>query len=194
MEATSFLRTRVRIQRLADAKLFSGWISMIGPYESVIRINGQNNLKPEDSVFVQAIGDKKTAQFTGKVVSTRGQNATIAFTTAMCCVPANEELRLRTDYILGELDASGFKMEFQVVDVSPTGLGILTKLPLTKGATVKIRVDEGAARVDGTAEVRYCRQMEEGELPYRSGLKLTDLDRISQARWGQFIELMIEAA
>ncbi|MBX3120313.1 MAG: PilZ domain-containing protein [Fimbriimonadaceae bacterium] len=194
MEASSFLRTRARLQRLKDYKLLSGWVTMVSKYEVVIRLNGENILDAEDAVFVQAFGDKVTGQFTGKVLSSRGQSSTIAFTTEVKCVTAIEELRLKTDLVLGELDAGGFKMEFQVVDVSPSGVGILTKLPLTRGATIQMRMDEGAARVDCEAEVRYCRSLGEGDLPFRSGLKLGPLDRLNQARWNQFVESLMEAA
>ncbi len=189
-----FARTRARLQRLSDAKIFSGWVSTINDHEAVLRINGENNLRVEDQLFVQAFGDGVTAQFTGLVERAHCQTVTLSYASAIKAIPTKEEVRLKTSLILGEIDASGFKLEFQVVDVSRGGIGIVTKLPLVKGAVVSVAIHEHIAELQCTAEVRYCRPIEGDEGAFRAGLRLNELDRINQARWNRIVENAMNAA
>lgn len=193
-EIFSFIRTRTRMQRLSDAKLFSGWVVSMSPYEVVVRVNDQNFTKLDDRIFVQAFGDKVTGTFTGRVVSTRNQTVTLAFETSLKTIKANEELRLKTDLMLGEIDAAGFKLEFQLVDISSSGLGVITKLPLVKGGTVRFSVMVDGSELASEAEVRYCRPIESDQGQFRVGLKIKDPDRVCQARWHRFIDSLADAA
>lgn len=176
------------MQRLSDAKLLAGWVVSMSELEIVVRFIDTEGVRNDDSIFVQAYGNGVVGQFTGRVVSCRSQMVTMVLVTGIKALPTQEAYRLKTDLILGELNANGFRMDFQIVDVSEKSLGVVTKLPLVKGATVQVQIDDCGNKIESNAVVKYCRPLNDGSGQFRAGLAFKDIDKVQWARWSRLVE------
>ena len=180
----TFVNNRVRMQRLSDAKLFSGWVSSISKRHAIVQVSTILEVSAGDRFRFEVVGKGATALFEGRLEMASGTILVFGVTTSIRAFPSKEDARARTRCLSALVyrlagseskEISGDAIEAQVVDISANGVGLLSQIQFAKGDRLHLEIDQARARCEG--EVRYCRSEEVG---FRIGIRITQTDRLSQ--------------
>lgn len=187
-DANLFIQTRARLQRIGDMKFFAGWVEAIN--HAQVRIRLKNNSVPVvrgERFSVEVAGKEQTAAFIGEVTDVAGAVIEFTLPRGMALLPKKETARISMFGVQGRVMFEGSEYSVTLVDISENGLGILTSSALERGAVVDFEIFTPLGSVNGSGEVRYCRQDGDAVGKFRAGLLVTSLDRIERARWNQLL-------
>lgn len=193
MREGGYKDTRVRLQRVGDAKFFSGWIVDMSAKDATVSLNYEETMEPGDIVVGEVSGRENRALFDATVSKTVEDVVHLEFRRTPRYEPARESSRTLVRNVSGSLSFQGEVVDVSVLDVSAGGVGFCTYAPLPTGATVKLSLDTpyGPVRVSG--EVRYCRSDPQRMGLYRAGARVTEMGRLDRARWNK-MNFLAEAA
>lgn len=189
MSHATFIGTRARLQRISDARFFSGWVKDFGPTEVRVRAAADFDLQSGDQFMIQLAGKGATAIFRGQLGFTSGRMLNFRITTPVRVVASTEAMRIAVDGMRGTISDDEDTVEVTVVDVSDSGAGIVCKAQPERGSTVRFEFNAPAGEVSGEAEVRYCRPDPETEGQFRVGLMIKLASRLDQAKWSRMLEV-----
>lgn len=186
-----FRHCRARYQRLRDAKFGSGWVVKFTEGELVIRLNSSDPSPLGSRCFVEVFGTTRDALLFGTADSgTLGPfegpvarfvpDARIGFRASM------GEARYVVEGVLGAASVEDEKVQVTVLDVSGTGLAVLSPRQFERGQHLALHVLTPFGETWLDAEVRYSRKDRSQENVYRTGLKILKMDRLDAARWRYF--------
>lgn len=183
----SFGGTRIRLQRLRDSKLFSGWI--VGATSSRIeaRIDSRTAVDLGDEFFVQAFGDANSAMFHAKTVGTSSRSASLDVLGDPRIVASSEDMRVLIDGLKCGAKLGWFECVTDVLDVSPHGIGIRLNVAVEKGEPIELSIVSLSGEIVVRGEVRYCRKQDSPISEFRIGISLFDMDRITGAKWNRLL-------
>lgn len=175
--------TRVRFQRLSDAKLFAGWVSGISEHHISIRSSGPTPVSPGDRFMVEVFGHGRNLQFEATLASALEEALELEVAGAMRETVSQEPVRVAVADLPCTLTWPGGQTNAEVVDISLAGLGLNSREEVPRGTKVglEVRLPAGTVQCDG--EIRYCRADKERGSSYRLGVLITYIDRINRARW-----------
>ncbi len=183
----AFLNTRARLQRLSDARFFSGWVSgSLGNHLS-LRLAPGGDLALKDRIFVSLAAADFGATFHAEVTGLAGCEATLLIEGTPKYGPATEDVRYSTEAMSGTLLTGARKVDLEIGDISSKGLGGHVGSELARGTSVRFAIDGLYGQVAGAAEVRYCRADHTQPGRFRIGLLITEVGRIDQARWTRML-------
>lgn len=187
MALESYIRARARLQRLADAKLFNGWLQNVNGLEISIECGEARDCRIGDEFFIQAFGPTECAAFNGKLHLRSDSNLLLKIQPPIRYVAATEDARIRVDGISVMLKVDDEPFEASVSDASRKGMGLVSPIQVDKGAQVELEVTTPRGSVLATGQVRYCRpdNVESGK--FRVGIKLDELNRLDRARWHRIL-------
>jgi RNase P/RNase MRP subunit p29 len=203
----TFQNTRVRFQRIKDAKLFNGWVRSLSSRNAVIGTATAVSVVPGESFRFEVFGTGARAVFEGRLEVVSGTNLGFAVTTPVRALPSNEEMRVKTPNLpatvfvtvkpaeddsgpsdletLTEDVSAARGIEGQVVDLSANGLGLVTSALFPKGTWLRIQIDTPWGKTDCIGEVRYCKPM--GAM-FRLGLRIHAMDRLNRSRFDSLLK------
>lgn len=184
----SFINVRVRMQRLSDAKFFSGWVRTLSDTEIVIDFPGGDWFEAGAKFFVTINGVQTAAAVQATLESQSPGFITLRYDGALRYLNPTEAARRQVTGIIGVLKIDVAEIEIQVTDVSSRGFGGVIDGSLNRGTIVDIEIDTQFGNVSGKAEVRYCRQDSRDSMKHRMGFLFTQLGRIEAARWSRLTE------
>ncbi|MHB8637301.1 MAG: PilZ domain-containing protein [Fimbriimonadaceae bacterium] len=191
-DASLFLQTRARLQRLADMKFFAGWVESINLAQVRIRLKASKmTVASGDSFSVEIAGKEQTAAFIGEVVGVLGSVITLALPRGLALMPKKENARVSVVGVLGRVRFEGAEYAVTIVDISENGLGVLANSTLERGAIVEFEIFTPIGTIGGAGEVRYSRVDPDSPKQFRAGIQLGDLDRIERARWTKLLNSMV---
>lgn len=183
---SEFEGARARLQRLRDAKLFTGWVSQVSPTHVSLKLNPGSQGDAGEKFFVQLFGHEQSLMFPAVLASVNAETATLAYDGEVKRVASSEEMRVLLDEDLKCLVKLGwFEAWASVLDVSFSGLGLKTTMPVERGEMANITLPTVFGDIKGRGEVRYCRKMEEDGF-HRVGIELEEFDRLNMAKWRRF--------
>ena len=96
------------------------------------------------------------------------------------------DARMKVDGLGGNLLISGTSTPVTILDVSSHGLSFISPTAFEIGKQLDCEVMISAGIVDVSAEVRSCRRYEEDQALFRTGIYVTNMNRVSKARWSEF--------
>ncbi|HVT11666.1 MAG TPA: hypothetical protein VHE55_05330 [Fimbriimonadaceae bacterium] len=211
-EIVAFQRARTIIQRLADARIFNGWIRHVSPTDVIVHLQTRTAIEPKDVLSFQIFGNKKNAHFQAVVTAAqaneygavfakdgvRATNAVELFCevmTKLCYDDAVENPRFcvegsTADIVVGaERHATGAP----VIDVGPRGFAVLTDREFVKGQAVSVAFYASGVAMDLEANVRNCVAFAPNPSYQRVGFEIVHIDRLNLVRWRQFYASVLEA-
>ena len=183
----SFVNVRVRLQRLADAKFFAGWVRTLSDTEIVVDFAGAEDFEIGSKFFVTINGVQTAAVVQATLENQSPGFVTLRYDGVLRYLAPSEAARRQVTGLTGVIGLDGTEIEMQVTDVSSMGFGAVIEGSLTRGTIVDIEVDTQFGNISGKAEVRYCRQDTQDSMKHRIGVLLTQLGRIETARWSRLI-------
>jgi hypothetical protein len=202
-----FIGTRVRFQRLTDARLFNGWLddfrgSML-TVQTVDDLTDDVGARFNFEAFglgVTAVFEAKLALVAQRPVHTAGVEGALALSQApgwttlhfrvegsLRCVTSEESFRIRVQEMVATLVTPHGEEQVRLIDVGPKGFGAVTSQPYEPGSLVGFLVQTASGRIVGQAEVRYCRESAGQDGPYRIGVQLARMPRLDGPRWDRFV-------
>lgn len=205
--------TRARVQRLSDAKLFSGWARQVNRVVFSLQIVSPQQLRVGDKLHVSLFGDRVEARLPAKVVEVGPGDPDVAFSAdrnhrgpilifeAMCEIAGEITLaecaappRFLVDGALVSVSGEDVTCEdCRVLDVSPLGFSFLGALHRRKGDDLAVRIFAHGQLIQGEVEVRNClpNLVRDGE--YRLGVRLKEMNRVDALRWREFYTKILDA-
>ncbi len=183
-----FLHTRVRLQRLSDAKFFAGWVKDFSRADLVVRTAEPLPVTPNDVFMVQVHGHTSTALFRAVLQHRFEHDLHLAIPEPVRFLTANEPVRISVQGLTATITANGEAVEAKVVDLSARGAGLVTTSEFTRGDKVAVSFSTPLGIVECTGVVRYTKPEPAEDGYFRVGLELDDLGRIEHARWNRLIE------
>jgi hypothetical protein len=183
-----YANTRTRLQRLNDAKFFSGWVTDFDEVEVRIRLNVSGECEPGDRFLVEIYGTKAVASFQAEIEIAFDNQVHLAITPPVKYRSTTETARMSVSDMYGVIEYDGSEMDARVADISREGMGLVVKSLIPKDAEVTYRIASPVGEVRGLGQVRYCRMDPSGNGLYRLGLRILQLSRIEQAKWLRLVD------
>lgn len=183
----SFLNTRARLQRLSDAKFFSGWVGGFMGSHLSMKFQSASELVTGDRVFVTICSAQCSSTFQAVVIARSPLETTLLLETPPKYGPVTEDVRYACEAMGGALLQGSKRYEFEIGDISEKGLGGFVDAEIARGTKIGFEIEGLYGKVAGQAEVRYCRADNQKGGRYRIGLLIVEVGRIDQARWGRML-------
>ncbi|MBS1715619.1 MAG: PilZ domain-containing protein [Armatimonadetes bacterium] len=181
-KAGSFKGTRVRVQRVRDARFFTGWTLNLDRRAVVVRIPSTDDLRDGDDVFVQVFGAGQDLSAPAVCRNVGDDWARFDFACDPRKTESTEEVRLSGAGVVGTLRNCWGTVDFEVLDVSPGGVGGVVPYELMKGDELEIALLTPTGPVEAQGTVRYCRP-EPCQGGFRIGFSIRIDDRTMLGRW-----------
>ncbi len=173
---------RVRIQRLADARFYGGWlISSRGSLVN-IRLNNLATFFPGDEISLEVLG-YKSVLVKADCVSCVGDLLSLTLSSEPVVVPSREPMRMISEEMVGSIVVRNIAYPIKVVDIGLEGVGILCERGFERGDKASLEIKSPGGVIRSEAEVRFSRETANGLDGHRIGLKLTQFDSKSAALW-----------
>lgn len=179
----SYLNVRVRMQRLPDAKFFSGWVRMMSDTEIVIDFQGNEWFDAGTKFFITVNGVETAAMFPAELVSQSTGFMNLKMLKEIKYAHPTEEARRQVLGLSGVIKMQETEIELVVTDVSAKGMGGIIEGAIPRGEIIDIQLQTQFGEVFTKGEVRYCRQESKESIRHRVGLRITQMGRIETARW-----------
>ncbi len=180
-----FSRTRARIQRLRDAKLFGAWVSQLVGNRVLVRRSPDLECRPGDLFHFQLFGKDSSLLFPAEFVVETQDVLVFEIQKPPRQVASSESPRINVRGLIGRATVEASVIDLEIVDMSLEGMGALANEPIPQGTEVDIEVSGPPGTVTGKAHVRNCRETVVGGT-YRIGFEVTAIDRTNQARWRSY--------
>lgn len=163
------MNVRCRLQRFSDARCFAAWVVSFDEHSVTVEVQGLEGLDMGDRFLFQVSGFDACATFEAVLKKMAGKELSFRIASPIQARPQYEDARIRTDLEgLGRVGDDPFRV--RVKDVSASGMGLLSERRLDRWQTISVVVKTacGAAKVEG--QVRYCKELKDGDWPYRIGI------------------------
>lgn len=186
-EYEQYRGTRVRIQRIEDAKLFRGWVHEFT--ETALHITFEE--VPEISINERAAfelqGHHQNVFVIGEVREIAGLVVIFRLTSNLRLSAPTESVRFQASRfgVYCDLIWDDESHEVEVNDISTGGVGIISPVAVDRAEVVELRFRTRTGEAICQAEVRYCRPLADDSNRYRIGCRLEFADRVSKGRWFQ---------
>ena len=204
--------TRTRLQRYRDAKIFHGWVEAFTGTTIDVATSTESPLEVGDCFHVEAFGHAVSSTFTAEVDSIRpfdmmyggqvrsiGNNAIrlieatratvrLEITSVIRYSSGLEAVRVRVEDLPATITFKEEDYQVRVVDVSPTGIGLLTAEAWEPGDSLAVQMLTPFGDIAAECKVRYCRKDPGGSTERRIGVQFSVIDRINDQRWQRFLK------
>jgi len=179
--------TRCRLQRHGDLKFFSGWIRTINHQQMLVELNEDENAKAGDRFYVEAAFSEAIVCLTADTILADVANTSLAIADCQVCSRPGQMPRYQAEGI--EVDIYGLesKLEGTAIDISGTGIGLLTYAQVPRFVPVKLIVRGPTARVHCEGRVRYCRRDASDKELFRVGIQLEPMEAAEERMWNRLV-------
>jgi len=176
--------TRVRLQRLGDAKLYNGWLLEYAVQTVTIGFESLPAISFGDQLMAEAYLHGTRIVMPVRAVKITKEDSVFSCLAEPKISDSNESARIKCSAIPLTIYANGFDFEASTLDIAPGGIGILSPLPMVKGDIVEVQIRTAHGEIKTKAVICYNKDLDkELEGHYRVGLKFDELDRVNKARW-----------
>lgn len=180
--------TRVRLQRVRDAKFFGGWTVSNDEAHFVVKLSSGHGIEVGERFFFQVYSSKKCLVFPGDCVKVGNDIVHFTIQGRPRILDSNEEVRLRASHIRCAIKTVDSDRLVEVLDISQEGIGISSPVQFANGEELNLVLEFSDGQVKAIGEVRNCRKQPDG-FGFRVGMTITIADRSMQGRWrNQFFE------
>jgi hypothetical protein len=189
---SQFRKTRCRIQRLSDAKMLTGWAVDLTPVQLVVAVKTPDILQPGDVAVLEFFGKKNNLIAKGTFTMSLSGSFVFELSAPPKISAASEAPRMSVNNYVCTFLWDGLRGEGSIVDVSLTGVGMISSSSLEKGSVLDLTIKTPNGEILCGGTVKYCRPIPDS-FEYRLGIELSFKDRLILARW-QRLFTHLEAA
>jgi len=179
---SQFRKTRCRIQRLSDAKMLTGWAVDLTPAQLVVSVKSQDVLAQGDLCILEFFGKKSNLIAKGMFTMALGGSYVFELSAQPKITSPSEAPRMAVSNYVCTFLWDGLRGEGSVVDVSITGIGLISSSALEKGEKIDLAIRTPNGEINCQGVVKYCRAIPDA-FEYRLGIELSFTDRLVLARW-----------
>jgi hypothetical protein len=170
--AATFVGNRVRLQRLTDAKFFSGWVTHLQADAAHVKVNDNPDLEPGQEFAAEAHGADSVARFRGRIEVISEGTAVLKLTSPIHFAAGTEQARYLLDGVTCILHGNGRQLAAEVTDFSVGGIGVRLSRSLYVGTDFDVEITDGKLSITLEGQVRHCRLDPEYPDRYRAGILL----------------------
>lgn len=174
--------TRVRFQRVQDARFFGGWTVWFDGSHIVVKVGLEHRIEVGELFYFQAYGVDKCALFPAECSACDQGQVTFKVLKRAREVLNSEQVRLTNPSVTCTVCGEMGGQYLEVIDISPDGIGVAAPFNLAKGECIDVSLETPNGVVAAKATVQNCRATGSG-YGYRIGLSLKIADRSMQGRW-----------
>lgn len=203
---------RTTLQRVSDAKFFSGWVKRISPQEITFLVHTACLIAPGDEFAFQVYGNGHDAFFRGKAVSVVGAEPGPLFAMNRASATSLEvncdilgSMALRDARGHPRFHVSGVTAQINpgssedgqrdiIIDIGPVGFSILTAQKLKKSQKVDLFIYTKDQTIECRAEVRNCITYSLNNEYQRVGMQIEGMTRIDARRWKELYSEILQAS
>lgn len=203
---SEFTGSRVRLQRLSDQRIFSGWLQSLR--NDVVQLTAEDQLPVglNERFLFQVQGLSADAYFiaTGagephvaapyvrgataeQLVELPALNYSFNLITQIQMRDSQQRARKVIETMAATLSAQGRTSELLIADASGEGMGVIAWEELRKGDVVGVAIKSKDLEASFNCEVRHCRPEFRLTGAYRVGLQFRNPDRIPLTAWRKLI-------
>ena len=126
--------------------------------------------------------------FQSQVSAQSGEDIIIVLLGPITYRPTVENARVSVQGVTGMVSHDGLAIEIEVVDVSESGMGLVSSQNLPRGERIQASLHTPCGDVSCAGEVRYSKPDSEQFGKFRIGIALEPLNRLASARWKQLYD------
>lgn len=182
-----FYNTRARLTCKNNGTEVYGWVAPSIPDKLFLTFDRDIEIKVGDAYVVQLAGAKSSTEFESTYEGQYQGKWVFQLPRLLRIDPPKEQTRRKTGTTKGWLILTEGREEVHIVDVAPTGISFHGGQSFENGDTVKVEIETQGGIVSIKGEVIYSRFDTEKQDSFRTGIKITELGRIDQARWAQML-------
>lgn len=190
VEISHIVGSRVRVQRVSDARLFSGWVDTAAGHLVHLALSQTDDLKVGDPIFCEAHTFSARVNFRAAVERIQPMGDTSRFvirlSSGITVAAGAENPRFRVPSTALRVDLESGPMEGRILDISVTGIGANLDRGLDRGSKVRGEITTIYGPVEAEFEVRYCRPLSDSD-EHRAGLQIVSMDRDSASTWVRYV-------
>jgi hypothetical protein len=189
-------RTRARLQRIRDLKLFDAKAMFIDEKYCQLQVSGaKEKFIMEDQFMVEVHGPKHKIIVTGIAVGIEDSSLRLRLNDNMKVLPQSEQARFtKKNFTCSIVLADGEKITGTVDDISEGGIGIILPDEVKVGTNISILVKYRTQVAQVTGLVKYCREYNDGIGSLRIGCSLQPLERIDSNVWQAWCDMVQDLA
>lgn len=180
--------TRCRLQRLRDLKFLSGWILDVGPRELKIELKNEVQVEIGDKFNVEASINLATVGLPCVATGASKTSLTLEIVGEALLTTPGQEARYQATDITVSVHGGEKPIQAEAVDISASGLGVLTYDPMPRFAKARLAVRGSSAALECIGIVRYCRADAIEKDAFRIGFEIQFEDRLSRAMWLRLVQ------
>lgn len=193
MDLNSLVGTRVRLQRLKDARYFAGWIEAAAGNLIHVAINNPGDLSEGDDVFGEAHSFHQRMNIKATIDRRIGDGANVRFVLRVkqepVLLPGVENPRFRVPSTTAKFTFEGGESFGIVEDASVAGLGLLLESKIERGQVGLVLMEGVTGQIEAKIEIRHALELPEIE-KFRCGALIQGMERDSAERWVKLIRLI----
>ncbi len=190
MDVSALIGTRLRMQRLKDARLFSGWVDTAVGGMVHVSLGSDEPIEEGDNFFCEGLTFTHRLSFKAFVERSLGNGKGARYMLRLTAPPvmttSQEHPRYRVPPLAVTLTAGEEVCQGFLEDVCIAGLGVMSPIRFDKGMLVNVDIPEPVGPMRLTAQVRYFRNLGENE-DVQLGLQIFGMERESAQKWVQFV-------
>ena len=179
--------TRCRMQRHSDLKFFAGWITATKEDTLAIELKDAQAVVPGDKFHLEAAVETANVRFGVSALRQEGNTVWLKMDSKPQMSSPGQEARYRVEDIHVSVHGLELPVDGDAVDISMSGLGILSFESMPRFAKVRMVVRGSVAAIECCGTVCYCRPNADIKGTYRIGLQVEFEDRLARAMWHRLV-------
>lgn len=168
---------------MRDARFFAGWMKDLTTVSARVTMKGNPSIEIGDKFLIECHGKERIAMFQGQVSNLGGEDIVVTLLGPITYRPTVENARVAVQGVMGTVNHDGLVIDIEVVDVSESGMGVVSSQNLPRGEHIDASLNTPCGDVHCSGEVRYSKPDTEQYGKFRIGIALDPLDRLAGARW-----------
>ncbi len=207
-----FNGVRVRFQRVADCRFFTGWVSNFMGNTIVVQSSTDVVISPGQEFLFQIFGAQAMAVFTAQLSSVdsmdlvknasfvfvEGSNAQVMSVTEMDFEfeitsqirysPTTETVRRLVTTTSAIVKVEDYEpLEVMISDVGPQGIGFICHEQFERDAACEIEIFSEYGVITANGVVRYSRPDRQNLQTFRTGIRFDAMSRVDEAKWKRIL-------
>lgn len=171
------------MRRTSDERTFTGWVVSLIGREVTIRVTNALEIEAGEQVTVEVDTPDRLASFFGTVEGGLGDTVDVHIGGEVTYSPPRRQGRLFTTNVFCEIVETNEPLRAKVVDVGPSGIGMLLSKVVPKGRVLSVDLVTGDYKIKGEVTVVYCHDVESERGWYRAGFLISGLSDRDYGIW-----------
>lgn len=178
-----FLSTRAKLESVNDATCnFFAWVFDVRGSRIHLKVDNAPKIEPGSIFHIKLSSNRSSSNFDVEFMGMESGNCVFHMPELIRMEPPIEQARRRTGVKTATIRPSDVVVD--VIDVGPKGIGIMTTESFDSDTELDLVLDTLLGDIRLSAKVVYSRFEETG---FRTGLTISKIGRIDEARWNQLL-------